>query len=57
MYDDPVVEEVRKVRREIMAECDNDPEKYLRRMRKIQDRFKDRLVRRKPQPALRSEVR
>ena len=57
MYRDPVVEEVRNARREIMAECHDDADEYLQRIRKVQKRFKDRLVRGQPKPALRSEAR
>ena len=53
MYHDPIVEEVREIRHKIEAQCHNDPEEYLRYLQQFQERFKDRLVRRKPQPALR----
>lgn len=50
--DDPIVEQVRAVRREIMAECGNDVEVFLDRLREIERKHKDRLVSRQPQPAL-----
>lgn len=56
MYNDPIVEEVRKVRREIEAKCHDDLDEYLRRLQEVQDRFKDRLVRGKPKPALQGKV-
>ena len=56
MYNDPIVEEVRNVRREIEAECHDDPNEYLRYVQEVQDRFKDRLVRGKPKPALQGKV-
>jgi len=56
MYRDPVVEEVRKVRREIEAECHNDPDEYLQYLRHFQEQFKDRLVCGKPKPALRRKA-
>ncbi len=51
MYTDPIVEDVRETRRKIMAECNNDPAEFLRRMLQRQEIEKDRLVRGKPRPA------
>lgn len=52
MFKDPIVEEVRKTRREIEAELGNDPAKYVQHLREVQERYRDRLVRRKPVPAV-----
>lgn len=52
MFNDPIVEEVRKVRREIAEQFHDDPEGFLRYMREIQDRYKDRLYYGKPKPAI-----
>jgi len=52
VYIDPIVEEVRKVRREIAERFPDDPEGFLRYMREIQDRYKDRLYYGKPKPAI-----
>ena len=51
MYNDPIVEEVRKIRHEIEAECHHDPDEYQRYLQQVQKRFKDRLVRGEPKPA------
>ncbi|MFO7898074.1 MAG: hypothetical protein R6V58_03325 [Planctomycetota bacterium] len=48
MFDDPVVKEVREPRRRIMAECDNDLHVLAERLRKVQDQYEERLVRRSP---------
>lgn len=52
MVNDPIVEEVRKVRKAIEAACDNDPLKYAERLRQVELKYADRLVRRGPKPAL-----
>ncbi|MBI4690860.1 MAG: hypothetical protein HY754_11455 [Nitrospirae bacterium] len=52
MFQDPIIKEIRKVRREIEAECQNDPGKYYEHIQKLQESYKDRLVRHKPKPAL-----
>ena len=51
MHQDDIVEEVRKVRREIEAECDG-PQAFFERIVKLQEKYKDRLVRRTPREAL-----
>ncbi len=52
MVNDPMVEEVRKVRKAIEAACDNDPVKYDEHLRQLELKYADRLVSRKPKPAL-----
>ena len=52
MVNDPIVEEVRKVRKAIEAACDNDPAKYAERLRQVELKYADRLVRRGPKPTL-----
>jgi len=47
---DPIVEEVRKVRRQIEEEFDHDVNKYLDHVYEQQKRYGDRLVRRQPKP-------
>ena len=37
-WKDPIVEEVREARRQIMQECGNDPAEYLRRVMESQKR-------------------
>ena len=52
MVNDPIVEEVRRVRKAIEAACDNDPAKYAERLRQVELKYAERLVRRGPQPVL-----
>ena len=52
MFNDPIVEEVRRIRREIEAECGNDPVRFRKYLRDLQDRYKDRLYYGKPKPAI-----
>ncbi len=44
MWKDPIVEEVRNIRREIEAECDNDFEKIYKMAQERQRRYGSRLV-------------
>ena len=44
MRPDPVIDEVRRVRREISAEYGNDPARMLEYYEELQARLKDRLV-------------
>ncbi|MCL4511817.1 MAG: hypothetical protein M1470_12200 [Bacteroidetes bacterium] len=44
MWTDPIVEEVRKHRREIEKECDNDFDKLFKRIKKREAQIKNRLV-------------
>ncbi len=44
MWTDPIVEEVRKHRREIEKECDNDFEKIFKRIKEGEKQIKNRLV-------------
>lgn len=41
---DPIVEEVRRVREKIFAECDNDLDKLMERLKEAESLDKDRLV-------------
>lgn len=53
MRPDPVIEEIRRVRREISAEYGNDPARMLAHYEELQARLSDRLVDyggREPQP-------
>lgn len=49
MWEDPIVKEVRGIRRRVMAECGNDVRKHERRLLESQKRHGDRLVRPEPQ--------
>jgi hypothetical protein len=50
MTKDPIVQEVRDIRYQIEKECQQDPEKYYKHLKSVQERFSDRLVCRKPNP-------
>ena len=47
---DPIVEEVRKIRRQIEQEFGHDPNKYLDHVYEAQRKHGDRLIRRQPKP-------
>ena len=44
MWKDPIIEEVRKHRLEIEAECHNDSKEILQRALEIQKKYGDRLT-------------
>jgi len=50
MKTDPIVEQVRQVRRQIEDENQQDPELFYQHLKKIQERLSDRLVCRQPKP-------
>ena len=52
MFRDPIVEGVRKIRKDIEAECQNDAQKYFEHIQQLQKNYNDRLVSRKPKTAL-----
>ena len=54
MIRDPIVEEVRAVRKAIEAECGSDRKKYQEHLRKIEQKYASRFVSRSPKPALAS---
>jgi hypothetical protein len=44
MWQDPIVEETRKIRREIESECGNDFERLAAKAVEIQRRYSQRLI-------------
>jgi hypothetical protein len=52
MEKEPILKEIRRIRREIEAECQNDPQKYYEHIQQIQKQYCNRLVHFKPKPAL-----
>ena len=48
MKTDPIVEQVRQVRRQIEDENQQDPELFYQHLKRIQERLSDRLVCREP---------
>jgi hypothetical protein len=49
---DLILDELRRIRREIEAECQNDSQRYYEHIQEVQKRYSNRLVRFKPKPAL-----
>lgn len=47
---DPIVEEIRRYRRQIEEECGGDADAYYKHLLKVQEKYKDRLVSLKPVP-------
>ncbi|MBN2129635.1 MAG: hypothetical protein JW741_09065 [Sedimentisphaerales bacterium] len=47
---DPIVEETRRIRRQIEEEFGHDPQKYLDHVYEAQKQHGDKLVRRQPKP-------
>ena len=52
MEQEPILKEIRRIRHEIEAECQNDPQKYYEHIQQVQKQYGNRLVRFKPKPAL-----
>lgn len=52
MEQEPILKEIRRIRHEIEAECQNDPQKYYEHIQQIQKQYSNRLVSFKPRPAL-----
>ena len=50
MKTDPIVEQVRQIRREIEDENQQDPELFYQHLKEIQGPLLDRLVCRQPKP-------
>lgn len=52
MNQEQILKEIRRIRLEIEAECQHDPQKYFEHIQLIQKQYSERLVRFKPKPAL-----
>jgi hypothetical protein len=52
MTNDPIVQEVRKIRHTIERECQQDPAKYFQRLQASQEKLAGRLVCRQPKPLI-----
>lgn len=52
MNQEQVLKEIRRIRLEIEAGCQNDPHKYYEHIQLIQKQYSNRLVGFKPKPAL-----
>lgn len=55
MIKDPIVDEIRQTRIAIDRECNNDPKVYFEHIVKLQNRYKKRLVRRRPRNLTQAE--
>lgn len=44
MWEDPIIEETRRIRREIESECDNNFDRLLENAVEIQKKYSNRLV-------------
>ncbi len=44
MKNDPIIERIRTVRKEISKECNHDPKKLAAHYREMEKRFKDRIL-------------
>ena len=52
MTPNPILQEIRRIRLEMDAACGNDEQRFYEYMCQIQEKYRDRLVYRRPQPAL-----
>jgi hypothetical protein len=52
MSQDPIIKEIRRIRREIEDECKNDFTTHYEHLKQLQRNYSGRLVRRRPKPAL-----
>ena len=52
MNQEPILKEIRRIRHEIEAECQNDPQKYYEHIQEVQKQYSNKLVRFKPNPVL-----
>jgi hypothetical protein len=52
MSQDPIIKEIRRIRREIEEECKNNFQTYYEHLQQLQRNYSGRLIRRKPKPAL-----
>ena len=55
-WNDPIVEEVRDIRSQLMKECDNDFDKLAERLAEIEKQHADKVVHRKPVPLKKSKT-
>ena len=53
MFDDPIIREIRQIRRNIEAEYDDNSDEFYEHILQIQQGYKNRLVRRQPKASLR----
>jgi hypothetical protein len=49
---DAIIEEVRQVRHKIETDCEDNPQKLYEHIQRVQEKYRNRLVKRGPKPAL-----
>jgi hypothetical protein len=52
MFENPIINDIRQIRRQIEKECNNDGELYYAHLLEIQKKYAERLIRRKPNPLI-----
>ena len=52
MIRDPLVEEIRRIRKALDAECNNDARAFFEHVQEFQKKYASRLGRRQPKPGL-----
>ncbi len=52
MFQDPIIKNIRKIRHDIEKECENDPQKFFYHIQQFQQKYKNRLIQRKPKQSL-----
>jgi hypothetical protein len=48
MFENPIINDIRQIRRQIEKDCNNDGELYYEYLLEIQKKYAERLIRRKP---------
>jgi hypothetical protein len=57
MQDDPILNEIRRIRRTIDEECGDNGQKFFECLVQMQKKYTDRLICRSPRPRLKSKER
>ena len=52
MINDPIIQEIRRIRLELEAESQNNPQVLYDYLCQVQEKYRDRLIRRSPKPAI-----
>jgi hypothetical protein len=55
MFRDPIIDEIRQARHKIEADCGNNSQKYYEHIQQVQERFRNRIVRLRPKPAVKKQ--
>lgn len=57
MWEDPIVKETRTTREELVAEYDDDLNALWEHLQKVQEQYRDRVVRGQPKPPVATQRR